>query len=350
MAGSRTRSAPRHKKDWDGNVYGLALVGQGGIGFVFAIDEERVVKIPAGSDVSVRAFRRERAAFKILGTGVQSKYLLTCLDYHLRDRLVLERCVGTVRERLQEQASAIGNGSPRWQHEELMKCSVTWAYQAAEGLSFVHSKNIVHADVGCHNLLLDDHDNVKISDFSGSPIPKKDQGYLPALVSYDTRSRKPGTSGATKETDIFALGSVIYELATGHLPYFDLPDEQVTGLFATWKWPDDMTSIRTEYPVMAVSILDCWEGDIGDAREIAIDLKPEEMHNLSFYQSNTPLPRTPGISSTSSYSSSSSNDTGSDEKQTTRKRRRRKKKKPEISLFSRLRSYFNHGWAPITDS
>ncbi|KAH6677866.1 kinase-like domain-containing protein [Plectosphaerella plurivora] len=260
MTGRRHRKSSKNRGEWDGNISELALVGKGGTGFVFAIDKARVVKIPAGSDISIRAFKREREAFKILGQQGQNQFLLACLDYHLPDRLVLERCESTVRERLQHEAMECSNDSPRWRNPAFMKSSIAWACQAAAGLSFVHSKKIVHADVGCHNMLLDTHGNVKISDFSGSGMFTDKKGYLPALVTYDERSRKPGTSGATVQTDIFALGSAIYELATGHLPYSDLPNSQVRSLFARKQWPDDLESIKAAFPAMRNAIYKCWEG------------------------------------------------------------------------------------------
>lgn len=344
MTGRRHRKPTKDKEEWDGNVYGLELVGKGGTGFVFAIDKARVVKIPAGSDISFRAFRREREAFRILGREGQSQFLLTCLDYHLRDRLVLERCQSTVRERLQLQALECTTDSPRWYNAVFMKSSITWAYQAAEGLSFVHSKRIVHADVGCHNMLLDANDNVKISDFSGSGIYKKQKGYLSALVIYDNRSRKPGTSEATAETDIFALGSAIYELATGYLPYADRLESQVNILFEAKEWPEDLESIKAASPAMRNAIFDCWNGAYKDVDEVVYDLKPTSRHEHECLPQSTCSTATTFSGETLYY-----NDTGnlddhmfsekySEPLAPPRKKRRPKKKRQSGSLISWLRS------------
>jgi protein kinase-like protein len=129
--------------------------------------------------------------------------------------------------------------------------------------------------VGCHNLLLDANHNVKIADFSGSVILHGPEEYASALVSYDARSQKPGVMGATEQTDIFALGSVVYELATGHLPYAELQDSQVTQRFDMHKWPEDLWSIMASQPVIGGAIRSCWEGHFEHADDVAWEIKPD---------------------------------------------------------------------------
>jgi hypothetical protein len=145
----------RAGKRWDGNVYGLKLLGQGGTAFVFAIDRERVVKIPAGFDMSIRAVERERAVFKRLDRGRPScQHILQCLELWRPEGLVLQRCVETVREYVQSYDRALlarvaigeKHNVPRWERQEVMKESMKWAYQAAKGISFLHGKGIMHAD------------------------------------------------------------------------------------------------------------------------------------------------------------------------------------------------------------
>lgn len=122
---------------------------------MFAIDRERVVKIPDAFDMSIRAVERERAVFKRLDGGRPScQYILWCLELWHPEGLVLERCVKTVREYVQsynrdiQVRVAIGEKhiAPRWERQDVMKESMKWAYQAAKGLSFLHRKGIVHAD------------------------------------------------------------------------------------------------------------------------------------------------------------------------------------------------------------
>ncbi|KAJ5428399.1 hypothetical protein N7445_009853 [Penicillium cf. griseofulvum] len=45
---------------------------------------------------------------------------------------------------------------------------IRWAQEAADGLAYIHSKGIIHADIGCHNIIVDDAGHVKFIEFGGS--------------------------------------------------------------------------------------------------------------------------------------------------------------------------------------
>lgn len=63
-------------------------------------------------------------------------------------------------------------------------------------------------------MLLDITDTLKLADFTRSLINSSD-----ASMNYEIRSRLPGVTRRIKKSDIFALGSAIFELATSHPPY-----------------------------------------------------------------------------------------------------------------------------------
>ena len=45
-----------------------------------------------------------------------------------------------------------------------------WFEQLVEGIQYCHSKGVVHRDLKCENLLLDEHSNLKITGIVGLPI------------------------------------------------------------------------------------------------------------------------------------------------------------------------------------
>jgi serine/threonine protein kinase len=102
-----------------------------------------------------------------------------------------------------------------------------WALEAADGLAYIHSKGVVHADVGCHNIIVDNASHVKFIDFAGSGI----DGEAP-LVCYEWCSFEPGNEIGIG-TDIFAFGSTLFELESGRVPYSELEGTLVGFL---WKW------------------------------------------------------------------------------------------------------------------
>ena len=190
-------------------------------GRVLAIDGCRVIKIPLGSPRSLKDIETEREAYRRLAKS-PSPYITKCYDYENPRGIIMERLDQTVRHRLR-QLDSTPTG------DDVLK----WALQAARGLAFLHDRDIVQADVGCHNMLLDSAGNLKLCDFSGCSIDGKD-----ASVCYEPWSQLPSADMPNKRTDIFALGSAMYEMATGHVPHYDFPNmrsRQVTKHISSLK-------------------------------------------------------------------------------------------------------------------
>src|SRR5262249_12016130 len=93
-----------------------------------------------------------------------------------------------------------------------------------KGMSVAHQADIVHRDLKPHNILLNEHDLVKIVDFGLAA------GVSPTDSRLTQRSARMGTPaymaqeqvrGASIDprTDIHSLGIIMYELFTGPPPY-----------------------------------------------------------------------------------------------------------------------------------
>ena len=114
-----------------------------------------------------------------------------------------------------------------------------WAMEATEGVELLHSHGVIQGDVGPHNFLLDVDLSLKICDFGGSSLDGSR-----ATVAPGVRYRLPSLAGrhiqpATIKEDLFALGSTIYFIATGHEPYNELTDEdQVEKLYKDGVFPE----------------------------------------------------------------------------------------------------------------
>lgn len=149
--------------------------------------------------------------------------LIRMLD-HSRDGLILEYMEnGDLKTYFQAQDSI------------LMSLKLKWAYQIAQAVTLLHSNDIVHCDIKPRNFLLDSTLNIKIIDFSGSSLdgsrPASGEGtrfYLPR------HWRDPPTVA----TDLFALGSTLYEVFQGTSPYEEIPSDQVEERFKRKEFPD----------------------------------------------------------------------------------------------------------------
>ncbi|XP_050139505.1 CBL-interacting serine/threonine-protein kinase 10-like [Malus sylvestris] len=98
--------------------------------------------------------------------------------------------------------------------------------QLIDALDFCHSRGVYHRDIKPENLLLDENDNLKISDFGLSALAesKRQDGLLhttcgtPAYVAPEVINRR-GYDGV--KADIWSCGVVLYVLLAGCLPFQD---------------------------------------------------------------------------------------------------------------------------------
>lgn len=135
-----------------------------------------------------------------------------------------------------------------------------WAQQVTSALAFVHSVNVIHADLTCGNVALDDSLHAKLLDFSGSSL----DGSEPFAV-VTASHRYPESDLKSIRADLFALGSTLYEIWTGKPPYFGLglKEIEITDLFKHSKFPETK-SLGT----MGDIITGCWQGRFMSADDV----------------------------------------------------------------------------------
>jgi serine/threonine protein kinase len=98
------------------------------------------------------------------------------------------------------------------------------ARQVAEALAYLHEKRIVHRDLKPENILLTGAGRVKILDFGIALDESKRRLTWMGLSNtvgtpdYMAPEQMGGRRGDAR-TDIYALGTILYEMLTGHLPH-----------------------------------------------------------------------------------------------------------------------------------
>ncbi|HET7710458.1 MAG TPA: protein kinase [Thermoanaerobaculia bacterium] len=98
------------------------------------------------------------------------------------------------------------------------------AYQIADALKFLHGKGVVHGNIGGDSILVAANDHVRLAGLNISNILRSPSGVYQQKgtdirsVAYMSPEQISGQAVDVR-TDIYSVGVVMYEMATGRLPH-----------------------------------------------------------------------------------------------------------------------------------
>jgi len=197
----------------------LEVIGGGGMANVYLakdiiLEREVAIKILrfdfVNDDEFIRRFRREAQST----TSLAHPNIVSIYDVGEEDNIyymVMEYVKGqTLKQYIQKNAPL----KPR-EALNIME-------QIVSAIAHAHENQIVHRDIKPHNILIDDHGNVKVTDFGiamalTSTTITHTNSVLGSVHYLSPEQARGGL--ATKKSDIYSLGIVLYELLTGRLPF-----------------------------------------------------------------------------------------------------------------------------------
>ncbi len=208
-------------------------LGEGGMGVVYRatdteLDRPVAIKtlISSSDEESVARFMREAKA----ASRLQHPAIITIHQFGVEGEMrfiVMEYVEG-------KTLKSIINGQPMRLNQ---LCEI--AIQVADGLAMAHEMHIIHRDMKAENVMVTPRGQVKILDFGLAKLKEPEKtgddaatvyqtqvGVIMGTISHMSPEQALG-SDVDPRADIFSFGVVLYEMATGKMP-FDGPSPQAT--------------------------------------------------------------------------------------------------------------------------
>lgn len=184
-----------------------------------------------------------RAASRVKHPNIVSIFAFE--QYRGRDFMVMEYVEGKTVKKL------AGEG------DISIDRAISITLQIADGLRAAHSERIIHGDIKSENIIIENDDTARITDFG-----------LAGIREFHDETGKESTSGTIpymspeqargddidERSDIFSLGVVAYELICGKLPFQGEFEASIIYSIAN-ETPDPLSDFRDDIPNELESII-----------------------------------------------------------------------------------------------
>jgi len=199
----------------------LEEIGQGGMATVYrayhpSMDRDVAVKVIhlaiATNALSRQRFEREAR----LIAKLEHPHLLPVYDYngaHNPPYIVMRYLEGGT---LKDVITAYG-ALPLLDAAHLTR-------QIASALDYAHRQGVIHRDIKPNNILIDQDGNAFLMDFGIARMTERSEGltqtgFAVGTPSYMSPEQGMGEPNITPQADIYSLGVMVFQMASGQLPF-----------------------------------------------------------------------------------------------------------------------------------
>ena len=266
-------------------------LGSGGMGVVYEAEDSQLGRrvalkfLPPDSEQDLallERFQREaRAASALNHSNICTVY---AIEKHEGQSFI-------VMELLEGRTLAQAIAARTFEPAALLEVGI----QMADALESAHARGIVHRDIKPANVFVNERNQVKILDFGLAKMEGPRRGGAGAPSHLETTAGReeltiPGTTVGTvsymspeqargqltdARTDLFSLGTVLYQMATGQLPF---PGETSAVIYEAIlnRDPAPVSALNASYPPEFGRILDkALEKDRNLRYQTATDFKTD---------------------------------------------------------------------------
>jgi len=190
----------------------LKKLGSGGFGTVYLAEDTflktlRALKIPHGiASQSEKMLQESILQSKLL----DHPNIVKLLTVDIIDRtliMVMEYINGTDLEKLIDE-------------QDHLKINIALKYfkQILSALNFAHKYKVIHRDIRPSNILINENDDIKITDFGTSKLLNEKQYATTKIGSPPYMAPEQFEGRAVFASDIYSTGCLFYEMITGFPP------------------------------------------------------------------------------------------------------------------------------------
>jgi beta-lactam-binding protein with PASTA domain/predicted Ser/Thr protein kinase len=202
----------------DGRYRVLRRIGSGGMADVYCAEDLQLgrqiaLKVLhrrfAEDDEFVERFRREASS----AAGLQHQHVVSVYDrgewdgtYYIAMEFLRGRSLKAV---IQQEAPLDPDRA------------IDLTLQVLRAARFAHRRGVIHRDLKPHNVIVDEEDRAKVTDFGIARAGASDMtqtGSIMGTAQYLSPEQAQGHS-VSEPSDLYSVGIILYELLTGRVPF-----------------------------------------------------------------------------------------------------------------------------------